>query len=132
MFGYAPALAVFLEPMQMAIGPAYDGLEDVVETIQTEGIWNLDQSPDRRTNLPESDPKLVNAGLGLRFVGLRFRCYLHRCHLHGYRSAREAKASISRWGRPSQGNWLQKRGIRFGEAVPDGGSRHGARGAGLL
>src|SRR5947207_3492442 len=99
--------------MQMAIGPAHDGLEGVVETTQTEGIWSLNQPPDRRANLPERDPEFVNAKVGLRFVGLRFRCHLHRCHLHHCRSVREAKASISRWVGPGQGNWLQKKGIRF-------------------
>src|SRR5205085_8333628 len=88
ILGYAPVLAVFLEPMQMAIGPAYDGLEGVVEMTQTEGIWNLDQPPDRRKNLLESDPEFVNARLGLRFVCLRFSC-LHGCHLHHYHSARK-------------------------------------------
>jgi len=72
-FGYAPVLAVFLEPMQMAIGPAYKGLEDVVETIQPEGVWNLDQPPDRRTNLLESDPELVNVKAGSLVSGFSFR-----------------------------------------------------------
>ena len=61
-------LAVFFEPMQMAIGPAYDGLEGLMEATQTEGIWYLDQPPDRRTNLLESDPQFVNAKLGFRFA----------------------------------------------------------------
>ena len=97
--------------MQMAIGPAYDCLEDIVETTQTERIWNLDQPPDWRTNLLESDPELVNAKLGFWSLGFRFSCHLHGCHLHHCRSAREANASISRWARPGQGNWLQKKGI---------------------
>src|SRR5579859_3751373 len=73
--------------MQMAIGPAYDGLEGAVETTQTEGIRYLDQPPDRRTNLLEGYPEFVNARLGLRFAGLRFSCHLHGAHLHHCRSA---------------------------------------------
>ena len=57
----------------MAIGPAYDDLEGLMEATQTEGIRYLDQPPDRRTNLLESDPELVNAKPGLRFVGLLFQ-----------------------------------------------------------
>src|SRR5438445_12012458 len=60
--------------MKMAIGPAQGSLEDIVETTPREGAWDLDQPPNRRTNLLEGDPEFVNVGLTLRF----------RCHLQGH------------------------------------------------
>jgi hypothetical protein len=67
MLRHAPILAVFFKLMKMAIGPAHDCLEDIVETTQPEGARDLNQSPDRRTNLLQGDPELVNTGGGLHF-----------------------------------------------------------------
>src|SRR5437870_5758042 len=60
--------------MKIAIGPAQGSLEDIVETTQREGAWDLDQPPNGRTNLLEGDPEFVNVGLTLRF-----RCHLYPC-----------------------------------------------------
>jgi hypothetical protein len=76
MLRYAPLLAIFLEPMEMAIGPAYDGLERIVKTTQAEGAGDLDQPPNRRKNLLEGDPQFVNPGIGFRLG----------CHLHHWSS----------------------------------------------
>ena len=56
-------------------------LERIVKTTQPEGTGELDQPPNRRKNLLEGDPHLVNPGVGFRLG----------CHLHHYRLGTEAK-----------------------------------------
>src|SRR5947209_5828366 len=59
--------------MQMAIDPAHDGLEGVVETTQTKGIWGVNSPPDRRTNLLESDPEFRTPEAGSSACGSSFQ-----------------------------------------------------------
>ncbi len=68
LFGHAPILAVFLELMKMAVRPAHDHLQDIMETTQRGGTGDLDQSPDRRPNLLQGNPEFVNMGLSFHLA----------------------------------------------------------------
>src|SRR6266852_4392362 len=72
VFRHSPVLAVLLELMKMAVGPAHDDLEGAVEAAQFDGTGNLDAPPDGRVNIDQRDLELVDGRRCLRRHG---RCF---------------------------------------------------------
>ena len=62
----APVLAVLLELVEMAVGPAHDRLDRTVETAQSEGTQGLNTPPYWRIDVLEGDLQLVDGGRRLR------------------------------------------------------------------
>lgn len=51
--------------MQVAVGPAEDRLESIVDAAQRNGARNLDAPPDRRVDFEQDDFELLDRGLDL-------------------------------------------------------------------
>ena len=62
---HAPILAVLLKLVKVAVRPAEDRLESVVEAAQRHRARNLDSSPSGRFNFEQCDLQSVDGGLRL-------------------------------------------------------------------
>jgi hypothetical protein len=76
VLGNAAVLAVLLELVKVAIGPAHHDLEHIMKAAEPDRARDPDESQDRREDLLEGDLELVDGRCGWSsFLGW----HLHHC-----------------------------------------------------
>jgi hypothetical protein len=65
IIGHAPVLAILLKLVKVAVRPAENRLESVVEAAQGNCARHLHPPPDGRFDAKERDLQFVDGGLGL-------------------------------------------------------------------